>query len=301
MRVGAIGGCWGAAARGWGLACGVRSVGLALTLWPPPPSPPSARPSLYPGKGVKPEPLGSPVRVGGAPPAAPGAAAPAANPSRLFSDSPAPAPGAAAAAAGGWQDLCDAPGGAPPADANGAPPADEAADGEWAPAGAAGDAAAAAAAGAADGLPVDGDGNMPFYLLDAYENPDRTDNLYLFGKAWAQGKWASCCAVVPNMHRRWVSERQGQPSARGRRPLRVCGEEGAARASDRRGRSKAASCHLSAACSSCRRPTCLATPLARSLPSRPPPRSRPRPRPPAARAPRRARPTRALSCSSCCT
>ncbi|KIY94207.1 DNA polymerase alpha subunit A, partial [Monoraphidium neglectum] len=42
---------------------------------------------------------------------------------------------------------------------------------------------------------------MPFYLIDAFENPDRPDVLYLFGKAWYRGKWSSCCTLVPNMHR----------------------------------------------------------------------------------------------------
>jgi hypothetical protein len=122
--------------------------------------------------------------------------------------------GAAAAAAGGWQELCDDPGAAGAA----APDAADGDDGEWGPG--SGDAAAAAAAAAAsqpggsaaaaaaaaaaaEGLQLDSEGNMAFYLLDAFENPDRTDTLYLFGKAWDGGKWASCCAVVPNMHRRW--------------------------------------------------------------------------------------------------
>ncbi len=123
-----------------------------------------------PGKGVKPEPLSSPIRVGAAKDeagvkeeaaATPAADGMAANRSRLFADSPAPAADAAAGAAHGWQELCDL----------------EMADGGTAAAAAAAaaaaDAAGAAEAGAADGLQLDGDGNMPFYLIDAYENPDR--------------------------------------------------------------------------------------------------------------------------------
>jgi hypothetical protein len=93
-----------------------------------------------------------------APPAADGLVA---NRSRLFADSPAPAADAAAAPAHGWQELCDLEGAGGAGDAAASEPEADAA------------APAAEGSGASEGLPLDADGNMPFYLLDAYENPDR--------------------------------------------------------------------------------------------------------------------------------
>jgi hypothetical protein len=45
------------------------------------------------------------------------------------------------------------------------------------------------------------DGKLAFYFLDAYENPDRPDTAYFFGKVpVAGGKFQSCCAVVGGLH-----------------------------------------------------------------------------------------------------
>jgi hypothetical protein len=189
--------------------------------------------TLCTGKGLKPEPMGSPTPLGkgravgpsgGAAPAAPAAAATkgeegaspqrgpaaadgvAANRSRLFADSPAPAADAAAAAAHGWQEVFDrqVPGddglkdaGDAEAGVGGGGDAAEAAAGPQSPAAGAAAAAAGAAGAASEGLPLDKDGNMPFYLIDAFENPDRPGAFGLHrtrvlepGSAAKAGAWA---------------------------------------------------------------------------------------------------------------
>ncbi|PNW83953.1 hypothetical protein CHLRE_04g214350v5 [Chlamydomonas reinhardtii] len=59
-----------------------------------------------------------------------------------------------------------------------------------------------AASGAAP-LPVDSNGVLPFYLLDAYENPDaRPGEVVLFGKIEAEGgRWQSCAVAVRGLQR----------------------------------------------------------------------------------------------------
>lgn len=52
-------------------------------------------------------------------------------------------------------------------------------------------------------LQLDSEGNLPFFFLDAYENPDQPGTVYLFGKVKAPGpslSWQSCCAVLANLH-----------------------------------------------------------------------------------------------------
>ncbi|GLC52568.1 hypothetical protein PLESTB_000644200 [Pleodorina starrii] len=71
--------------------------------------------------------------------------------------------------------------------------------------------AAAAAAGSTPGgdaaaavgsLPLDGNGVMPFYMIDAYENPDaRPGEAILFGKVECEGRWQSCGVVVRGLQR----------------------------------------------------------------------------------------------------
>ncbi|CAK7337695.1 unnamed protein product [Dovyalis caffra] len=50
---------------------------------------------------------------------------------------------------------------------------------------------------------LDGDGSLPFYILDAYEEifGANMGTLYLFGKVKAGDTYHSCCVVVKNMHR----------------------------------------------------------------------------------------------------
>ncbi|KAL3682848.1 hypothetical protein R1sor_000870 [Riccia sorocarpa] len=57
--------------------------------------------------------------------------------------------------------------------------------------------------GAAGSLPVDGDGKLSFYFIDAYEesfgaNPG---TVYLFGKVKKGGEFVSCCVAVSNLQR----------------------------------------------------------------------------------------------------
>ncbi|GFR41814.1 hypothetical protein Agub_g2584, partial [Astrephomene gubernaculifera] len=58
-------------------------------------------------------------------------------------------------------------------------------------------------ASAAAPLPLDAAGVLPFYLLDAYENPDaRPGEVLLFGKVEAEaGRWQSCAACVRGLQR----------------------------------------------------------------------------------------------------
>ncbi|KAL5754943.1 hypothetical protein ACOSP7_023163 [Xanthoceras sorbifolium] len=50
---------------------------------------------------------------------------------------------------------------------------------------------------------VDGDGSLPFYILDAHEQFSGANmgTVYLFGKVKAGSTYHSCCVVVKNMHR----------------------------------------------------------------------------------------------------
>ncbi|KAG2444014.1 hypothetical protein HYH02_009213 [Chlamydomonas schloesseri] len=59
-----------------------------------------------------------------------------------------------------------------------------------------------AASGAAP-LPLDSNGMLPFYCLDAYENPDaRPGEVMLFGKIEAEGgRWQSCAVAVRGLQR----------------------------------------------------------------------------------------------------
>ncbi|GIL61548.1 hypothetical protein Vafri_16011, partial [Volvox africanus] len=51
-------------------------------------------------------------------------------------------------------------------------------------------------------LPLDSCGVMPFYMLDAYENPDaRPGEVLLFGKVEAEGRWQSCAVTVRGLQR----------------------------------------------------------------------------------------------------
>ncbi|EHA8591429.1 DNA polymerase alpha catalytic subunit [Cocos nucifera] len=50
---------------------------------------------------------------------------------------------------------------------------------------------------------LDSDGSLPFYIIDAYEEPFGANlgTLYLFGKVKAGNAYHSCCVVVKNMQR----------------------------------------------------------------------------------------------------
>ncbi|XP_011043523.1 PREDICTED: DNA polymerase alpha catalytic subunit-like isoform X2 [Populus euphratica] len=50
---------------------------------------------------------------------------------------------------------------------------------------------------------LDGDGSLPFYILDAYEEifGANMGTIFLFGKVKAGNTYHSCCVVVKNMHR----------------------------------------------------------------------------------------------------
>ncbi|KAL6785075.1 POLA1 [Auxenochlorella protothecoides x Auxenochlorella symbiontica] len=93
-----------------------------------------------------------------------------------------------AVAAGGWQDMyaagVDCPSPAPtPAPGDGA-------------------VLTGAPTGDAAELPLDSSGALPFYLLDAHEEPAQAGTVFLFGKVpTANGKHASCCAVVHGLQR----------------------------------------------------------------------------------------------------
>ncbi|PRW60975.1 DNA polymerase alpha catalytic subunit [Chlorella sorokiniana] len=50
-------------------------------------------------------------------------------------------------------------------------------------------------------LPLDGDGQLPFYLLDAHEELAQPGVVYLFGKVPHNGQHLSCCTVVRGMQR----------------------------------------------------------------------------------------------------
>ncbi|KAJ7530423.1 hypothetical protein O6H91_14G003600 [Diphasiastrum complanatum] len=52
-------------------------------------------------------------------------------------------------------------------------------------------------------LPLDADGKLPFFLIDAYEEAFGVNvgTVFLFGKVHVGGKYASCCVVVRNMER----------------------------------------------------------------------------------------------------
>ncbi|EFJ41338.1 hypothetical protein VOLCADRAFT_107737 [Volvox carteri f. nagariensis] len=51
-------------------------------------------------------------------------------------------------------------------------------------------------------LPLDSNGVMPFYMLDAYENPDvRPGEVLLFGKVESEGRWLSCAVSVRGLQR----------------------------------------------------------------------------------------------------
>lgn len=119
---------------------------------------------------------------------------------RMFAEAGLPAADkdATAAAASGWQDMYS----------SAAPPA---ADNEEAAAAPAAPAAADSSSAPADAsLPLDASGHLPFFFVDAYENPDAPGSVYLFGKikapaaaaattgAAAAGATAyqSCCVVV---------------------------------------------------------------------------------------------------------
>jgi DNA polymerase alpha subunit A len=162
---------------------------------------------------VKPEPLSPAPRSDGAD--GDGATATGDKPRRRFADDAPVAATDEAAGTTGWQAMYAAAG-----------PEGEAAAAAAAPALSPGGTVAAAAGSnstsAVGDLALDpSDGSLPFYFLDAYENPDRPDTLFLFGKVQAssaavksepgqpspppqqqhqQSQWISCCAVVPNCH-----------------------------------------------------------------------------------------------------
>ncbi|GLI66368.1 hypothetical protein VaNZ11_010151 [Volvox africanus] len=51
-------------------------------------------------------------------------------------------------------------------------------------------------------LPLESNGMMPFYMLDAYENSDaRPGEVLLFGKVEAEGRWQSCAVTVRGLQR----------------------------------------------------------------------------------------------------
>ena len=50
-------------------------------------------------------------------------------------------------------------------------------------------------------LPVEGDGQLPFYLLDAHEEFAQPGVVFLFGKVPHKGQFVSCCTVVRGMQR----------------------------------------------------------------------------------------------------
>ncbi|KAK9841868.1 hypothetical protein WJX81_008187 [Elliptochloris bilobata] len=118
--------------------------------------------------------------VAGAAGSAPSAAkTPWRTPPPVFDEAETPA------AASGWQELCGA---------------DE--DGEGAGEEAAGAAVADGKEWVDDGsLPVDGGGALPFFFLDAHEEPATPDRLFLFGKVEHEGQHRSCCAMVKGLQR----------------------------------------------------------------------------------------------------
>ncbi|KAI3432425.1 hypothetical protein D9Q98_003979 [Chlorella vulgaris] len=50
-------------------------------------------------------------------------------------------------------------------------------------------------------LPLDGEGQLPFFLVDAHEESARPGDVFLFGKVLHQGQHVSCCTIVHNMQR----------------------------------------------------------------------------------------------------